>query len=109
MSGCVERARDRATRPLCQRAILALTIAVFSTMAACLMAATIWCADAFAAEPLSQEDYAVVSAICKPGDGEDAWASIPWEIDLWRARRAAAEAGKPIVLWEMDGHPLGCT
>jgi hypothetical protein len=78
-------------------------------MAVWFTAAIVSCGNALAAEPLSQNDYAVVSAICKPGDGEDAWASIPWEIDLWRARRAAAEAGKPIVLWEMDGHPLGCT
>ncbi|MFT4548117.1 MAG: hypothetical protein ACI8XO_004822 [Verrucomicrobiales bacterium] len=35
--------------------------------------------------------------------------SIPWRTDLWEARREAAVAGKPIFLWEMDGHPLGCT
>ena len=35
--------------------------------------------------------------------------SIPWRTDLWEARREAAAAGKPIYLWEMDGHPLGCT
>jgi hypothetical protein len=28
---------------------------------------------------------------------------------LWEARQKAAAAGKPILLWEMDGHPLGCT
>jgi hypothetical protein len=28
---------------------------------------------------------------------------------LWEARRKAAAEGKPILLWEMDGHPLGCT
>ncbi len=84
-------------------------VAVFSTTAVWLAAVILSCSDALAAEPLSQDDYAVVTAICKPGDGEAAWASIPWEIDLWQARRRAAKEGKPIVLWEMDGHPLGCT
>ena len=39
---------------------------------------------------------------------EDAWAKIPWLTDLTQARRVAAGQGKPILLWEMDGHPLGC-
>jgi hypothetical protein len=28
---------------------------------------------------------------------------------LWEARKRAAAEGKPILLWEMDGNPLGCT
>lgn len=44
-----------------------------------------------------------------PQADEDAWAQIPWEADLWRARIRAADEGKPIFLWEMDGNPLGCT
>lgn len=45
----------------------------------------------------------------KPSAGEDRWATIPWGISLWEARERAAREGKPILLWEMDGHPLGCT
>ena len=37
------------------------------------------------------------------------WRTIPWKISLMDARRAAAKAGKPIFIWAMDGHPLGCT
>lgn len=48
-------------------------------------------------------------ALIKPEPGEDAWERIPWRTDLWQARQLAAEQGKPILLWEMDGHPLGCT
>jgi hypothetical protein len=44
-----------------------------------------------------------------PDRDEDAWAKIPWLTDLTQARRVAAGQGKPILLWEMDGHPLGCT
>lgn len=44
-----------------------------------------------------------------PTKQESAWLSIPWRTNLWQARQEAAQANKPIYLWEMDGHPLGCT
>jgi hypothetical protein len=34
------------------------------------------------------------------------WASIPWQTDLWEARKIAAEADKPIFFWAMNGKPL---
>lgn len=37
------------------------------------------------------------------------WRSIPWKISLLEAQNEAAESGKPIFIWAMDGHPLGCT
>jgi hypothetical protein len=37
------------------------------------------------------------------------WTEIPWETDLIEARRRAAREGKPLLMWVMDGHPLGCT
>lgn len=61
-----------------------------------------------AAPPLSDEDVARVRKIIRPLDGEDPFDAIPWETSLWDARVKAAAAGKPILLWEMDGHPLGC-
>ena len=36
------------------------------------------------------------------------FAQVPWLTSLWEAREKAAAEGKPILLWEMDGHPLGC-
>jgi hypothetical protein len=47
--------------------------------------------------------------VIAPSKSEAAWLSIPWETDLAAARRKAAAESKPIFLWEMDGHPLGCT
>ncbi|MFO0935003.1 MAG: hypothetical protein U0798_00625 [Gemmataceae bacterium] len=44
----------------------------------------------------------------RPQPGEDDYDTIPWQISLWDARVLAAREGKPILLWEMDGHPLGC-
>lgn len=61
-----------------------------------------------AAPPLTQQDAAKLRALIRPAEGEDPFDTIPWETDLWAARKKAAEAGKPILLWEMDGHPLGC-
>ena len=43
-----------------------------------------------------------------PSKEESAWLEIDWKTDLWEARKEAAKTGKPIYLWEMDGHPLGC-
>jgi hypothetical protein len=42
------------------------------------------------------------------GEGER-WATIPWQTDLHAAREKSAREGKPILMWIMDGHPLGCT
>ena len=41
--------------------------------------------------------------------GDEPWRTLPWKIDLLDAQRTAAEEGKPIFIWAMDGHPLGCT
>jgi hypothetical protein len=62
-----------------------------------------------AVEPLGPEQFGRLQALIRPGAGEDRWAAVPWLTDLWQARRLAAREGKPILLWEMDGHPLGCT
>jgi hypothetical protein len=38
-----------------------------------------------------------------------AWRTIPWKTSMLDAQAAAAREGKPIFIWAMDGHPLGCT
>lgn len=63
---------------------------------------------ATAAEPPSDAEFAKVRAAVLPADGEDEFAKIPWLTSIWDARVKAAKEGKPILLWEMDGHPLGC-
>jgi hypothetical protein len=54
-------------------------------------------------------DWERIHALTIPPLATDGWRSIPWRTDLWEARREAAAKGKPLFLWEMDGHPLGCT
>ena len=61
-----------------------------------------------AAEPIAADQFEELHTLIKPQTDERGWEKIPWMTDLWEARRRAAELGRPILLWEMDGHPLGC-
>ena len=61
-----------------------------------------------AAEPIATQQFEKLHALIKPQKDEQKWEQIPWLSDLWEARMQAAEEGKPILLWEMDGQPLGC-
>lgn len=64
---------------------------------------------AMALQPaLTEAEAAAVRAAVNPAKGEDLFDEIPWQTSLWDARVLAAKEGKPILLWEMDGHPLGC-
>ena len=38
-----------------------------------------------------------------------AWRKIPWRRTLWEAALEAQKRDMPILLWAMNGHPLGCT
>ncbi len=83
-------------------------------LVACAFATLTCTVRASAAKPapvprLSPDQFAKLQALIKPQASEEAWAQIPWLTSLWQARKRAAAEGKPILLWEMDGHPLGCT
>lgn len=42
--------------------------------------------------------------------GEDLnWQKIPWLTTFADGIKAANDADKPLLLWTMNGHPLGCT
>ena len=69
-----------------------------------------WVANsAVGAEPIEAAHFERLHSLIKPKAEEEKWAQIPWLASLWEARELAAKQGKPILLWEMDGHPLGCT
>lgn len=40
--------------------------------------------------------------------GAEPWQTIGWRVDLLAARDEAIEKGRPLFLWAMNGHPLGC-
>jgi hypothetical protein len=50
-----------------------------------------------------------LQALIKPEGRECSYRRIPWTTSLWHARQRAAAEGKPILLWTMDGNPLGDT
>jgi hypothetical protein len=62
----------------------------------------------WAAEPVRPEQFAKLHALIRPAADEEKWLQIPWQTSLWDARQKGAREGKPILIWEMDGHPLGC-
>ncbi len=62
-----------------------------------------------AGDAISPDEFDKLHALIKPKPAEEKWTEIPWMTGLWQARQRAAAEGKPILLWEMDGHPLGCT
>jgi len=44
-----------------------------------------------------------------PTKDDEKWLSIPWRTDLTQARTDAQTENKPIFMWIMNGHPMGCT
>jgi len=57
---------------------------------------------------LTKEEFNRLHKLLQPSPDEP-WRTIPWKITLLDAQRTAAEQRKPIFIWAMDGHPLGCT
>tara|TARA_B100000941_G_scaffold151559_1_gene107404 strand:- start:1466 stop:1621 length:156 start_codon:yes stop_codon:yes gene_type:complete len=45
----------------------------------------------------------------KPTKKELAWAQIPWRTTFYDGIIDADKFNKPLLLWVMNGHPLGCT
>ncbi|HZH98456.1 MAG TPA: hypothetical protein VEX38_05750 [Fimbriimonadaceae bacterium] len=44
-----------------------------------------------------------------PKTEETRFGQIQWRPDFWSAVQEASQKDKPILLWTMNGHPLGCT
>ncbi len=59
-------------------------------------------------EELSEAEFSRLHAKLQ-ASSEAPWRTIPWKISLLDAQRASASQKKPIFIWAMDGHPLGCT
>lgn len=45
----------------------------------------------------------------RPTEAELAYERIGWRNALMPAVEEAKRLGRPILLWTMNGHPLGCT
>ena len=60
------------------------------------------------AAPTARDLDAWMVAI-EPDRIEAAYQAIPWRNELGPAIEEARALGRPILLWAMNGHPLGCT
>ena len=58
---------------------------------------------------LSDDNYEAWRDHILPELSEMAWAEIPWLSTFKDGILAADAADKPLLLWTMNGHPLGCT
>lgn len=58
--------------------------------------------------PLGPEEFRSIHDRLTP-ETKELWEQVPWTIDMLKARTKAQETKKPIFLWAMNGHPLGCT
>jgi hypothetical protein len=73
-----------------------------------LLAAVLSLMPAVGGDELKVQDVDALKTLVKPRAEEMKWEEIPWMVDLWDARKKAAQTGKPLMLWEMDGNPMGC-
>ena len=81
-----------------QRAFLASLLVVVSV-------ASVTTDDAPA--PVTPAEFAKLHPQLVPSRLEP-WRTIPWRVDLLAAREEAIRTGRPLFLWAMNGHPLGC-
>jgi hypothetical protein len=57
---------------------------------------------------LTAETFAGLFEACRPKADQERWTEIPWIGELWEGRQKAAREQKPLFIWAMNGHPLGC-
>jgi hypothetical protein len=76
--------------------------------AACLAILTLATGGIASAQNKSLDDLRrQCDSVCQTTDAP--WGTIPWQTDLLKAQHLAVQGQKPIFIWAMDGHPLGCT
>jgi len=55
------------------------------------------------------ENFAAWGAFIRPSAEERKFEDIGWRNQFWPAVEEARALGRPLLLWTMNGHPLGCT
>lgn len=66
------------------------------------------CLQTVSAAELTEAEFRRLHKELQPAPDEP-WRTIPWKIALLDAQQVASQEKKPIFIWAMDGHPLGCT
>ena len=57
----------------------------------------------------ADEGFEALLRSVRPSEGELAFQDVPWRPSLRKAVGEAQRDRKPVLLWAMNGHPLGCT
>jgi len=58
---------------------------------------------------LHKDTYKMWQDFIKPTKKELAWSQIPWRSTFYDGLIDSEKDQKPMLLWVMNGHPLGCT
>lgn len=82
-----------------------LSLALFATSLLALACA----APVARHDALPPELQAEVTRLVLPDAAEDAWRTLPWIPAYADAVIEAERVDKPLLMWAMNGHPLGCT
>lgn len=59
-------------------------------------------------QTLNDESYRKIRDEVVPTREELKWLDVPWQPTLWSALVQAQKEDKPILMYAMNGHPLGC-
>ena len=62
-----------------------------------------------AASELNDQTFEHWRDSIRPRAEEQCFLEIPWRESFYAAVNEAQETDRPILLWAMNGHPLGCT
>ncbi|MAE75493.1 MAG: hypothetical protein CMJ85_01335 [Planctomycetes bacterium] len=58
---------------------------------------------------LSEDNFSAWRDPLRPAAKEIRWQRIPWLSSFAAGLRRANAEDKPVLVWVMNGHPLGCT
>ncbi len=83
-----------------------MRVAAFCSLIGC---ASVLCAPASAQVELTDQNFAAWRDHLLPSAKDVAWESIPWLATLAEGIIVSDQQQKPLLLWMMNGHPLGCT
>ena len=64
---------------------------------------------ASAQTPSARADFEKWLGFILPAPDELSWRKIPWRHEFGIALLLAKQQNRPVLLWAMNGHPLGCT
>jgi hypothetical protein len=62
-----------------------------------------------AAPELNDDNFGRLRDAIRPSHSELAFLEIDWRDSFFGAVNEAQKTNRPILLWVMNGHPLGCT